>query len=68
MVERFSGRVSEILKSIRFDSSADLKQTLENYQWVYNNQTPQRALGRINPIQVLKVWQKAPGFIRKTCI
>lgn len=30
MVERFNGRIADILKTTRFDSSADLKQTLEN--------------------------------------
>ena len=58
MVERFNGRIAEILRSERFDSSADLKQTLENYQWAYNHQIPQRALGHVSPIQALKEWQK----------
>ena len=58
MVERFNGRIAEILCSERFDSSADLKQTLENYQWAYNHQIPQRALGHVSPIQALKEWQK----------
>ena len=35
-----------------------LKQTLENYQWAYNHQIPQRALGHVSPIQALKEWQK----------
>ena len=58
MVERFNGRIAEILRSERFYSSADLKQTLENYQWAYNHQIPQRALGHVSPIQALKEWQK----------
>ena len=57
MVERFNGRIAEILRSERFDSSADLK-PLENYQWAYNHQIPQRALGHVSPIQALKEWQK----------
>ncbi|RTZ73063.1 MAG: IS481 family transposase, partial [Gammaproteobacteria bacterium] len=31
---------------------------LENYQWAYNHQIPQRALGHVSPIQALKEWQK----------
>ena len=58
MVERFNGRIADILKTTRFDSSADLKQTLENYLEVYNQHIPQKALGHITPIQALKQWQK----------
>lgn len=58
MVERFNGRIADILKTTRFDSSADLKQTLENYLDVYNHHIPQKALGHITPIQALKQWQK----------
>jgi len=57
-VECFNGRISEILRGNRFDSSADLKQTLENYQWAYNHRIPQRALGHVTPIQALKAWQE----------
>lgn len=32
MVKRFNERISETLESTRFDSSADLKQTLKNCQ------------------------------------
>ncbi len=58
MVERFNGRIADILKTTRFDSSADLRQTLENYLDVYNHHIPQKALGHITPIQALKQWQK----------
>ena len=58
MVERFNGRIADILKTTRFDSSVDLKQTLENYLDVYNHHIPQKALGHITPIQALKQWQK----------
>ena len=58
MVERFNGRIADILKTTRFDSSVDLKQTLENYLEVYNHHIPQKALGHITPIQALKQWQK----------
>ena len=67
MVERFNGRIADILKTTRFDSAADLKQTLENYLEVYNHHIPQRALGHITPTQALKQWQiKQPElFVKK---
>lgn len=67
MVERFNGRIADILKTTRFDSSLDLKQTLENYRGVYNRHIPQKALGHITPIQALQQWQaKQPSlFVKK---
>lgn len=59
MVERFNGRIADILKTTRFDSSGDLKQTLESYMDVYNHHIPQKALGHKTPIQALKQWQAA---------
>ncbi len=40
MVERFNGRVSEILKAPRFDCRADLEATLLRYAHVYNHHIP----------------------------
>ena len=67
MVERFNGRIADILKTTRFDSSADLRQTLESYRDVYNHHIPQKALGHITPIQALKQWRdKSPDlFVKK---
>lgn len=58
MVERFNGRISEILTSTRFDSAQDLRQTLMNYMRVYNHHIPQKALGHISPVAALKQWQQ----------
>lgn len=44
MVERFNGRISEVVKQTRFDSAAELEATLEHYLKVYNHHIPQRAL------------------------
>jgi hypothetical protein len=43
MVERFNGRISELLQQTRFDSAADLEKTLLNYLKLYNHHVPQRA-------------------------
>lgn len=58
MVERFNGRISELLQQTRFDSHADLEKTLHNYLKLYNRHIPQRAIGSKTPIQALKEWQR----------
>jgi len=58
MVERFNGRISEIVKQTRFTSAAELEATLTNYLSTYNHHIPQRALNHLSPIEALKSWQK----------
>jgi transposase InsO family protein len=66
MVERFNGRVSELIKTTRFHSGAELKQTLIHYARIYNHQIPQKAIGHVSPIQALKNWQaKRPELFKK---
>lgn len=57
MVERFNGRLSQILKSHRFNDAEDLQTTLHRYVWLYNEHLPQRALDAATPVQALKHWQ-----------
>lgn len=62
MVERFNGRIAEILRSTRFCSAEELSVTLGHYLTLYNHQIPQRALGHVSPIEALKSWrEKEPG-------
>jgi transposase-like protein len=56
MIERFNGRISDVLATTRFHSSDDLKGTLKRYVQIYNQQIPQKALGHIAPIASLKKW------------
>ncbi|MDC8757115.1 integrase core domain-containing protein, partial [Janthinobacterium fluminis] len=67
MVERFNGRISELLQQTRFDSRADLEATLLNYPKLYNHHIPQRAIGTKTPIQALKEWQdrKPELFVKR---
>lgn len=67
MVERFNGRIADILKTTHFDSSAELKQTLESYLDIYNHHIPQKVLGHITPIEALKQWHKKQPdlFVKK---
>jgi transposase InsO family protein len=67
MVERFNGRISDVLKTHRFRSGQDMRQTLERYVHLYNNQLPQSALHSKTPWQTMNDWydQKPELFHRK---
>jgi transposase InsO family protein len=56
MVERFNGRIADVLKTHRFNSGQDLEQTLMRYVALYNHQLPQSALKSKTPIQAMKDW------------
>ena len=66
MVERFNGRIEDVLQSHRFHSGEDLEQTLLRYVHLYNSQLPQSALKGRTPIAALKDWQRQkPELFRK---
>jgi hypothetical protein len=44
MVERFNGRISELIRQTHFASAAELEATLQNYWKLYNHHIPQRAI------------------------
>ena len=56
MVERFNGRIADVLKTHRFNSAQDLQQTLVRYVALYNHQLPQSALKSKTPMQAMKDW------------
>ncbi|TDR52044.1 integrase-like protein [Halomonas ventosae] len=56
MVERFNGRISDVLATRRYTSGEDLQQTLKHYMWLYNHHIPQKALHHQSPIAVMKEW------------
>lgn len=58
MVERFNGRIAELLRSTRFRSASELATTLGYYLDLYNGQIPQRAIGHVCPIEALKIWRE----------
>ncbi len=58
MVERFNGRIEEVLQSHPFRSGAVLEATLLRYVWLYTQPLPQSALGSKTPLQALKGWRK----------
>ena len=66
MVERFNGRIEEVLQSHHFRSGEELETTLHRYVALYNQQLPQSALGSRTPLQAMKDWHKLkPELFRK---
>ena len=66
MVERFNGRLSQVLRSHHFNSAEDLEKTLHRFVWLYNHHLPQKALGHEAPVQALKAWKmKVPDLFVK---
>jgi transposase InsO family protein len=58
MVERFNGRIEDVLESHHFQSGEELEATLHRYVWLYNQQLPQSALGSKTPLEAIKDWHK----------
>ncbi len=66
MVERFNGRIADVLKTHRFNSREDMEQTLLRYVALYNHQLPQSALKSNTPMQTMKEWyQTHPHLFHK---
>lgn len=66
MVERFDGRIEEVLQSHHFRSGEELEITLHRYVWLYNQQLPQSALGSKTPLQAMQDWHKLkPELFKK---
>ena len=58
LVERFNGRIADLLRQTRFTSAAELETTLQHYLATYNHCIPQHALNHQSPVQALQAWQK----------
>jgi transposase InsO family protein len=66
MVERFNGRLGQVLRSHHFNSAEDLEKTLHRFVWLYNHHLPQKALGQHAPVQALKTSKmKVPDLFVK---
>ena len=66
MVERFNGRISDVLNTHHFISGQDMRETLLRYTTLYNHQFPQSALKSKTPIQAMKDWYKThPNLFHK---
>jgi transposase InsO family protein len=66
MVERYNGRIEEVLQSYPFRSGEDLETTLHRHVRLCNQQLPQSALGGKPPLQAMKDWHEhKPQLFRK---
>ena len=67
MVERFNGRIADVLRTHRFHSGQDLEATLLRYVALYNHHLPQSALKSKTPIQAMKQWyaEKPELFVKR---
>ena len=59
MVERFNGRIAQVLRTHHFQSGEDLEATLHRYVWLYNQHLPQKNLNHQTPLQALKAWRES---------
>ena len=67
-VERFNGRIEDVLQSHHFRSGEELETTLHRYVWLYNHQLPQSALGSKTPLQAMKDCHKLKPELFKNCL
>ncbi len=69
MVERFNGRISDVLQSHHFVSGEDLAQTLYRYVLLYNQQLPQSTLGSKTPLDAMQRWYASHPhlFVKRPC-
>lgn len=66
MVERFNGRITEVIAQTRFKSAAELEATLTQYVKTYNSRIPQRALDHRSPLQAIQAWRNShPNLFTK---
>ncbi len=66
MVERFHGRIGEVLATTRFRSGEHLHDTIVRYVKRYDLHLPQRALKHSAPITALKRWyRERPDLFHK---
>jgi len=57
MVERFNGRIADVLRTNHFDSAASLETTLKRFVHLYNHHVPQHVLNHQTPVDTLQAWQ-----------
>ena len=69
MVERFNGRISDVLQSHHFVNGEDLAQTLYRYVLLYNQQLPQSTLGSKTPLDAMQRWYESHPhlFVKRPC-
>ena len=67
MVERFNGRIAEVLATRHYNSAQDLETTLHRYVLIYNEHLPQKALKHQSPMAAMEQWySKKPDLFVKS--
>ena len=61
MVERFNGRIAEVLRTHHFRSRKDLESVLKRYVWLYNHHSPPKAHEHDTPIPAMKLGTTTPS-------
>ena len=66
MVERFCGRIEDIVQQTCFESASQLEESLIMYLHIYHSNIPQRNLSHITPAEMLEKWRKThPELFKK---
>ena len=66
MVERFNGRIAQVVKTTYFADVDEMTLTLNQYMKTYNNHIIQRNLAHLTPVQTMKKWySEKPELFRK---
>ncbi len=66
MIERFNGRIADVLRTHRFDSASSLQATLKRFVYLYNQHIPQKNLHHKTPLQTLQRWYaQQPHLFKK---
>jgi len=68
MIERFNGRIAEVLATTRFDSAEHLADTIKRYVKIYNQHIPQKTPGHIPPLQAMQNWSQKQPHLLKKCV
>ena len=67
MVERFNGRIEDIVQQTRFESAQQLEEALIQYLNIYNSNIPQRNIGHVTPVEAVNKWRKThPELFKKS--
>jgi len=66
MIERFNGRIADVLRTHRFDSTASLQTTLKRFVYLYNHHIPQKVYTTKRPSKYSNIGTlKNPPFSKK---
>ena len=65
MVERFNGRITEVLAAVHLRNREELEAALSHYRRLYNHHIPQKALNGQAPVDFLKAtYERKPELFK----